>query len=166
MSMPDGGGMRPAANFDFSVGTEPPRSNWGCIFVAIIGVVGAGFFVMCCGGVIGLMWIGLDFVGEEVAIQLRDNPVLVEHLGPIQSFEMDVLASFQIEGSDVFVFDVRGTRGRGVITCESLTMDDGNEYVTWAKLKIPGGAIIDLLAESDPPDEAFLSEEVEAVDSF
>jgi len=108
---------------------------------------------MCCGGVGALFYFGLETFGEDVAAQLRENPVLTAYLGPIESFDIDLIASTNIEGEDVFVFNVRGTQGSGVVTCESITIEDGGEYITWAKLQLPDGTTVDLFSEMNEIDE-------------
>ena len=51
--------------------------------------------------------------------------------------------------SDTLVFDVKGSRGEGIITAECVTQDDGSELVVWAKLELPGGREFDLLEDTD-----------------
>ncbi len=153
MSMPSDGETRPPANYEFSVSQTPPESKWGCVVFAIIGALGVGVVVMCCGGVGALFYFGLETFGEDVAAQLRENPVLTAYLGPIESFDIDLIASTNIEGEDVFVFNVRGTQGSGVVTCESITIEDGGEYITWAKLQLPDGTTVDLFSEMNEIDE-------------
>jgi len=36
-------------------------------------------------------------------------------------------------------YNVKGTKGRGVIACEHITNDDGDEEIISAELKLPDG---------------------------
>jgi len=132
----------------------------------MIVVVSTGMFTMCCGGVIGLAWFRLDAFGEEVAGQLRANPVLVKHLGPIQSFEIDLVASFMVEVDDVFVFNVSGAYGSGIVTCKSISTENGDEYLTWAELKLPDGTTVNLFPEEEDAVGELFGDEEEEPESF
>lgn len=118
-------------------------SRAGCIFAVVAG--GALLVLLCCGGVVGVGYFGLSVFAKEIETRLRDNPVLVEHLGPIESFEMDMIASIAEGEENVFVFNVKGQKGSGIVTAQSITADDGSEEITWAQLRLPDGQTVDLL---------------------
>ena len=124
-----------------------PRRRRRSSIVLILGILfGSGFVVLlCCGGFGGLMVFGFNVIAKEVELQLRDNAALVEHIGEIEEFDIDWMASMAHPEDDVFVFEVTGTKGSGEITAKSVTMPDGNESVEWATLRLPTGETIELI---------------------
>ncbi len=149
--------MKPEPNedfpepFDLSPPTRSKRegSDFATGFLVAIAAVGASCFVLCCGGGIVAFWFATQEINEEIASQLRENPILVDQLGPIERIEMDLVASLATEEPDSYVFDVEGTDGKGVIYCESYTTDDGSEWIAWAELKLPEGKTVVLLVEEE-----------------
>lgn len=57
--------------------------------------------------------IGVNVIGEQIASQLREDPILVDQLGEIERIELDVIASMLEEGVEASVLDVEGTKGKG-----------------------------------------------------
>ncbi len=106
---------------------------------------GGGFLMLCGGGCGAIIFFGMNLLAKEIELELRDNPVLVEHIGQVQSFKIDWMASLAHPEADVWVFNVRGPKGSGQVTAESITMPDGNERVTWATLRLPSGETIELI---------------------
>ena len=105
-------------------------------------IVGAGLcLVVCCGG---LMHFGMGAQAEEVRSALEANPKFVEHVGQVQQFSVNYMASFSDDDDEVFVYDVKATKWSGRITVKHETGDDGNEKVIWAKFTLPSGEKIEL----------------------
>jgi hypothetical protein len=126
----------------------PRRSSSGCWIWAI--VAGAGFLLlMCCGGGALLVGFGLQIVTTEIEDQLSGNPILQEHIGEVQSFEMDWSRSFADEDDDTFIYQVQGTKGEGRVTVKHITGEDGNEVILSAQLRLPSGETIDLMPGQD-----------------
>ena len=92
--------------------------------------------------------LGLDVFANDVESELRDNPVIIEHIGRIEEIEADLMASLSTEGEDDFVFDVRGTKGSGLIHATCVTRDDGTEAVTAGTIQLETGETLDLFPES------------------
>ncbi|MBZ0112538.1 MAG: cytochrome c oxidase assembly factor 1 family protein [Thermoanaerobaculia bacterium] len=88
--------------------------------------------------------LGLGVFSKQVAADLRDNPVVVEHLGKIEDLDLDFVATLAVPGENEFVFDARGTKGDGVLTVTSLTVDDEREEVVAGTLQLESGDEIDL----------------------
>jgi hypothetical protein len=124
--------------------TQPPKKSigiWimlGALFVGGVAVCG------CCGGV---MYFTLGVISTEIANDLRDNPVMREHVGEIQSFDINFTASAAEPDDDVYVFDVVGDKGTGTATVKSITDEDGNEQIVWATLRTSDGTTFDLVTE-------------------
>ena len=69
------------------------------------------------------MRFGLGVFADEVESDLRSNPVIIEHIGRFEEFELDLGASIASEGNEDFVFRVSGTKGSGLITATCVTND-------------------------------------------
>lgn len=113
----------------------------------ILGVLGGGFVLLCCGGGGAVMWFGSKVFTEQVRTELEKNPVIVEHVGEIQSMRVDWVKSAAAPGADEYVFDIEGTKGRGRVTVESITVDDDTEEIRSGTLKLDSGETFDLLPD-------------------
>lgn len=119
------------------------------VWLWVLAAVGAMFLigtVVCCGLGYMLVNAGKDFIAEEAAKKLQDNPVINEQIGEIEEIEMNfselvAAAKEQDEDDDTvtFVFEVRGDKGSGKIFLREsdssddiksaeLVMDDGTHY--------------------------------------
>lgn len=133
---------------------RPRERSSGSRALVILLVGGSLAFVAvglaCCGGV---MMFGLQVVTAEVEQQLRDNPRLVEHLGPVTSFKMNIVRSMAAGGDETFIYDVVGAKGSGELQVEQGDGPDGSEIVRSARLRLSDGLVVDLLAADDraPP---------------
>ena len=116
---------------------------FGCGGCAVI-VVLAFFF-----GGWALMKLGLGVFADEVESELRSNPVIIEHVGRIEEFELDLSASVAEAGGEDFVFKVKGTKGSGLVTATCVTNEDGIEEVVAGTIQLESGETLDLFPESD-----------------
>ena len=124
----------------------PPKRGSGWKWVLILGLVfGGGLMLVCCGGLLAFSKWGLDLVTEEIACQLRDNPVLVDKVGEVESFQMEYVSSVSTEDEDEWIYRVRGRKGEGTITVRHVTNDEGNEEILSARLRMGDGTEYDLL---------------------
>ncbi len=101
--------------------------------------------LVCCGGVVQ---IGLGVTAEEVRQELEADPRFVEHVGQVQEFGMDYMGSISGD-SDVWTYNVKGTKWSGRVTVRHETGADGNEHVLWARFTLPSGENVEI-----KPDEA------------
>lgn len=137
---------------------EPPvrakskKSGWTCLLVSLIGL-GGGVVLLCCGGGTGLIWFGLNVATTEIENQLRENAVLKEHVGEIESFTMNFIRTGEIDREDHLVFDVKGSKARGEVEVD-LSGDD-SRFVNSAVLRLRDGTEIPLIpeAEESPSEE-------------
>ena len=102
-----------------------------------------------CGGGVGdfvdsQMEEGLEEFRKQVQTDIKDNPVLVDKIGTIQSFELDIDASEEVPGENDFVFNVKGSKGEGVLTATCITIDEYTEDVTAGTLRMSTGETVDL----------------------
>jgi hypothetical protein len=116
--------------------------------LAITGIVLGGVSVV----LFAVGWLLLGRCTTQVESVLCDNPTLVGRLGAVEpgGFALDYLASLREADSDVWVFDVRGRDGTGVVTAQTEGLTLGEGKVFWAKLTLPSGEVLDLVTERDP----------------
>lgn len=121
--------------------TQPPQKSGSSMFWLLIGlgVVGGGVLLVCCGGAASVFVFGTRVMGKQVAEALRDNPVIREHIGEIQSCDVDFTASAAQEGQDTMVFNVKGSKGSGTLIADTDSSDPDSETVRSAKLRLPDG---------------------------
>ncbi len=117
----------------------------GCAIIAVLATILGGW---------AMVRFGFNVFSSEVESDLHDNPVIVEHLGRIEEFEIDLTASITTEGADDFVFRARGTKGAGLISVTCVTNDDGVEEVIAGTIQLDSGETHDLF-----PDEEVVVEE-------
>lgn len=130
---------------------EPKTSNKTCLVLSIVfGVIGGGFLL--CGGacLLGGNWVAGEITGS-VRESLAENPVIDEHIGDVQSFEMEKLATLDHEDEDVFIFRVEGSKGSGTITATCLTGDDGGHQAYSGELVMDSGDRFDLFPDGVNP---------------
>ena len=132
--------FRPATFDPFA--PPPRRSRKGC-WIAVIALCVVG--VVCCGGLPILVGFGLNLVTVEVADLLRDNPKMQEHIGEIQTFEMDFSRSMLEEDEDTFHYRVKGTKGEGQIAVKHITNADGDEEILSAELRKSDGQTVQIV---------------------
>lgn len=77
---------------------RPPRSNkllWG-----ILAFFGLFVPILCCGGILLLGRFGLGVLAADIEMQVRDHPVIQEHIGEIEELEVDFVRSAALEDPD------------------------------------------------------------------
>ncbi len=132
-----GSPYQPPVDPSYGYPPRPKRSTaWICILLALLG---GGGLLVCCGGGGALVYFGLGVMGEEVADQLRDHPVIQEQLGGIDEIEVDFTASAARDDDDEFVFKVKGPKGSGTLTAKTVTDDEGDDHVERASLRTDKG---------------------------
>ena len=87
---------------------------------------------------------GLAAFRDQVRTEIQDNPVIVDKIGTIQSFELDVDTSDQLPGENDFAFKIKGPKGEGVLTATCITIDEFTEDVTAGTLKLSSGETVNL----------------------
>ncbi len=124
---------------------EPPvrRTNSSSCLVWIIGfgVVGVLCCVLCCGGV---AYFGFNLMSTEVEVAIRDNPQIREHLGDLQSVELNFMKSVADDDDDTWVYNIKGSKGRGELTVKQSTGANGDEVFHNAQLRLSNGQVVDV----------------------
>jgi hypothetical protein len=91
-----------------------------------------------------------DFTPTRVRADLRDNPVIVEHIGRIEELEVELKTSFATEGPDDFFFRAHGTKGSGVIHATCVTNDNGAGEVVAGTIQLESGETLELFPDAPP----------------
>ncbi len=123
-------------------------SRAGCLITAAVVVL----FVVAAG--YALLNVGMGMVEEQVKQDILDNPVILEHVGNIETIEIDYEASAALPGDDVFVFLLAGSKGTAEMTATVKTLDEDTEKVVAGSLRLPSGQTMDLFPQEDAPAEA------------
>lgn len=129
----------------------PPREKrQGCCLLTSLGLAGL-LILSCCGGLGTLGFMGFRLMTEEIEVQLKRHPALVEQVGEVQSIELDFVASTETP-ENVWVYRVRGSKGEGKLIVEHITNNEGVEEILSAKLQLPDGREVQLIptAEKSP----------------
>jgi hypothetical protein len=96
--------------------------------------------VLICAGVlyVGRWWMREEFPGQ-VRADIETNAVIVEHIGAIEELVLDIDATGVEPGENVFVFNVRGSKGGGRLRAEVLSKSATEEQVVSAELLLESG---------------------------
>jgi hypothetical protein len=112
-----------------------------------------GFILLSLVGIGGLGFRGWDLFTDQAKEALDKNSVILQHVGEIDRIEMDVTATGDAEGEDVFVFRVAGSKGTGVVTVEFVTVDVYTEEICFGTLRLSSGETYELLVQNSPSQE-------------
>lgn len=143
------GGFQQQGNFQQQGGFQqpgqypqmPPPKKGPSVWL-ILGIVGGIGFVcvaLCCGVGFFFVNMGMDAVSADIEMQVRDDPVIVENIGEIESLDVDWVKSSAHEDQDTFIYDIKGSKGEGELTVKSVSDINGNEEIIWAALRTPDG---------------------------
>lgn len=133
------------------------KSKKGCLIAFLVtGVLGV---VVCCGGVVMLMNLGLGVLASEYERQLAGNPVMEEQIGEIESFEHSMSGTFTAaqqaeEAGDQtpLAFEVKGSKGEGQVLILQDQSGDGTGIAS-ATLVMPDGSRFPLDVDDDGGDD-------------
>jgi hypothetical protein len=130
----------------FAQSPARPKGGKGCLIgCSIAGVLGV---MVCCGGGVMLIFVGVSFLADEYQRQLAGNPVIIEHIGDIESMEASWSATIeeaqkagdQGTGAPV-AFEVEGSKGSGTLLVEQ-DQSGGGSMIKSATLILPDGTRI------------------------
>jgi hypothetical protein len=116
----------------------------------ILGVVIVATLV--CGGAlyVGDWWMHDAFPGY-VRADIETNPMIIEHIGTIEELALDFNASSVEPGENVFVFTIRGPKGRGRLRAEVVSRSSTDEDVVAAELLLESGEKYQLFTDHPLP---------------
>lgn len=117
---------------------RPPRKSGSAIWLWVIGgvvVLGGAMATACC---CGLAHLGLEVEVSELEQEIRDHPLVKQHIGEIQELTRNWSASIARQEEyedDVWVFDIKGTKGSG----EIVAVYDDEDNLQSAELRSSDG---------------------------
>lgn len=135
-------------------GEAPParRRGMGCWWTGCLGG-SALMMLLCCGGVGGVAYFGISLLNKEIEVLLAKNPVVREHLGQLESVEVDWKRTMIEDDDDTFVFQLKGDKGKAVAVVESVTNSDGDEEIRGGRLELSDGTEVPLIEEAPSEDQ-------------
>ncbi len=126
--------------------SQPPRRS-GSPWMWILGIGGGVVLLLCCGcGMLGYFgFYGVMGVMEGmVRDQIKDDPVIVEHIGELQTVKTNITATGEEKqqnpqpGRNVLVFDVTGTKGSGQVVGTQVQAPEPGLVLENARLRKDG----------------------------
>ena len=88
---------------------------------------------------------GFNVLAEEARAAVENNAVFKEHIGNIQSLELNFTKSSAHGDPDVMVYDVEGDRGSGTLYISTTDNFSGDSDINWIELRLPSGETYDLM---------------------
>ncbi len=131
-------------------------STWkwvlGC--AGIFAVVG----ILCCGGIALVGWKFAEEVGNQIAMELREDltaqPLVAEHLGELTSVELDLRKTFDQAEKNSPVFRVIGTKASGhVRMLGHREQVEPDQWRVFHELLLDDGTRV-LIPVPEPPEES------------
>lgn len=120
---------------------QPRKSNALWWILGILGCVAVVGAFVCCGGGYFAYRFSTEMVGTIVKDAVAQDPAIEEHIGTIQTIDVNLGATGEAGGGNRMVFDVRGDKGSGQI---EAVLSPGGQSLDSAVLVLPDGERIDL----------------------
>lgn len=132
-----------------SIGDDDTRSAErnpsSCLVMGLIGGGLLGVTLLCGGCCVGMFYFRGAAVADDIASDLQNNDVMVEHIGEIQTLEADLPSFFSSD--DLYVFRVTGTMNSGTITADCVEDGDGLFRVMSGTLELDNGDVHQLFPD-------------------
>lgn len=136
------------ANDTFSIEDPyaPRHSRSGCMIMSIVAGIVIGLGVLAIGSCGGIVYFAMEsMIGPQIVADLRDNPVMDEHIGTIASTDFIFGESFAAE-EDSYTIDVIGSKGRGRLRVTAVEVGDTYDVVA-GTLETPDGTEHNLFSD-------------------
>lgn len=108
----------------------PPAKKSSAKFWLIgCGVTGLLGVFVCCGGGLLMTQFGMSMLAAQFQNQLEGNPVIVEHIGEIESMNMswgETMKAAQSGDGQELAFAINGSKGSGTILVVQDKSGDGS----------------------------------------
>jgi hypothetical protein len=122
---------------------ESGKIGAGCLITVVVVIA------VLAGGGYWAFKAGTGMLAEQTKVAVRDNPVILEHIGNIEDITLDLKATAAAGEEEFMVFQLKGSKGSGelkvnikqvsdeavAISQGTLRMEDGKTYEL-----VPGGA--------------------------
>jgi hypothetical protein len=125
--------------------------------------------LVCCGGMFATMQFGMGMLATQFQNQIHDDPVIVEHIGEIESFSMSfssIMENAQNQqpgGAQELPFEVVGSKGSGTVFIEQGAGGGNEAVIRSARLVMSDGQSFPL--DVEPLDEPSLEFNPEMFDA-
>ncbi len=139
--------LNPYASLGGGGGMSQPPKRSTSVWTWVLGI-GGGFLLaglLCCGCIGFVFYFGVNQMHEQVKQQIQNDPVIQQHIGQVQSVSTNFQASVkEIQenppppGDNVLTFDVKGTKGEGLLVGTQLTAPAPGKFLRNMKLKKDG----------------------------
>lgn len=129
-------------------GDQQVRKSGSNIWLWVLGIIGGmtvvGALLCCGGGYYGYQAV-TNMIAEAYKSQLQGHPVIVEHVGEIESLTFSLTQTQEhAESSDgMMAFDLVGSKGSATLLVEQESEGDGTGIET-AQLVMPDGNRYDI----------------------
>ncbi len=140
-----GGAPNPYAG-SFGPQAPPPRRSTAWMW--IVGGLGLGGLLLCgcCGG---FFMFGLSQVETFLRQEAEGHPAMAEHIGEIKSMSANITAMGEEsqrrgDGTNVIVYDVKGTKGDGQLLGEQSKTPQPGDFYDRIDLRLPSGQEISI----------------------
>ena len=134
-------------------GNPPPqrsRSPWAwCLWIVVIGGL---LLVLAMAALVAFGW---GLFSDSAQSALQDDPAIQQHIGTIESMSLNFDGTSDAPGTNEFVWDVEGDKGKGRVLAHLVTDADG-ERLESGTLTLPDGREIPL---GEPVAEAMSTDE-------
>ena len=104
------------------------KSRNGCLIAVVVVLLLS--VLVCCGGGVALYYFGSEAISELVRSEVENDPAILEHIGEIESFELDISdtaaagqAAEQPGDPSPIAFQIQGSKGEGQL----LVMPDDTQ---------------------------------------
>ncbi len=97
---------------------------------------------------------GEDIFTRQAREAAQRYPLIQQHIGDIRSFEIDSMATGAAPGINTFVFDLAGSKGRGRLEADFITVSAGRERLGKGVLTLQGGRRLPFDGEPRGADES------------
>jgi hypothetical protein len=112
----------------------------------ILGLIGCGCLILvggCFAVLGGATWWGLGQLEEMAVESLQEEPAIQEHIGDIESCELEIMEMAE-GGGDELVFSVVGSKGSGTVHVDERDFDEGSGELRGGTLVLDDGREIPL----------------------
>ena len=133
-----------------------PQQGSSRIWLWVLGTVGVLVVLaalVCCGGGYFVWQFGSEALARSVREDLQGNPVIEEHIGEIESVQMNLQATAQEQENvpNSITFDIEGTQGEGRLVVLQQAGAEGT--ISSAVLVLPDGTRHQVLPLEGEPAE-------------
>ncbi len=91
---------------------QPPQQSNTVLWwvLGVLGVLGIGSIVVCCGGGYAMYHYGTQFLADTIKPQIENDPAIEEHIGEITAMPLNFSETQKHQNDNIIVFDVQGTK--------------------------------------------------------